>query len=99
MARTVRCRKYDEDLEGLEHEVLTSKGMGSRLSDMPEKVVPPESVFVMGDNRDFSEDSRAWNFVRYDQLKGKAHLVWMSWDGCDGDVGSVRTERFFQSLY
>ncbi|MEZ4319263.1 MAG: signal peptidase I [Myxococcota bacterium] len=97
--RPIGTRRYIEDLEGLKHEVLTNKGLSSTLGDMREVTVPADNVFVMGDNRDFSEDSRRWGFVRADQIKGKAHLVWLSWDGCDGNVGSIRSERFFRNLY
>lgn len=42
--------------------------------------VPPNSYFMMGDNRDRSYDSRFWNFVRRDQIKGLAFIKYWSWD-------------------
>ncbi|HET7876603.1 MAG TPA: signal peptidase I [Methylomirabilota bacterium] len=43
--------------------------------------VPPGSYFMMGDNRDNSQDSRYWGFVRREKIRGKAFLIYWSWDG------------------
>ena len=48
------------------------------MSHHPRLKVPKNSYFVMGDNRDFSSDSRAWGFVPFENIKGKALLVWFS---------------------
>jgi signal peptidase I len=51
---------------------------GTRDNWGPE-VVPPGQLFVMGDNRDNSRDSRFWGFLPRDQVKGRALLVYWSY--------------------
>jgi signal peptidase I len=46
--------------------------------------VPADSYFVMGDNRNNSQDSRYWGFVRREKIKGRAFLIYWSWDSDHG---------------
>jgi signal peptidase I len=43
-------------------------------------VIPPHMIFVMGDNRDESYDSRFWGFVDQKQILGQAFIIYWSWD-------------------
>ena len=45
-----------------------------------EVVVPPDSYFAMGDNRDFSLDSRYWGFVPRENIIGKPLIIYWSYD-------------------
>ena len=52
--------------------------------------VPEHKLFVMGDNRDESHDGRFWGFVDLDDVKGKAFLIYWSWNS---EASWVRWDR------
>jgi signal peptidase I len=72
-----------EQLGSVEHRILV-------LPETPgvqgEFVVPEGQYFMMGDNRDNSNDSRYWGPVPEENLVGKAVMIWMSWDSSNGGV-------------
>ena len=65
--------------------------------------VPPGHYFMMGDNRDNSEDSRYWGFLPRDYVKGKALFVYFSFGdgstGLTGLAGNVRWKRILHQIH
>ncbi len=59
-------------------------------------LVPEDAVFVMGDNRDNSQDSRVWGTVPQNTIKGKALKIYWSWDS---EAAKVRWERIGEKIY
>jgi signal peptidase I len=78
-----------------------SVGGPPRADDLREEygpvVVPPDQYFMMGDNRDNSEDSRYWGFMPASYVKGQALFIYYSFDD-DGTMSSVFTATRWHRL-
>ncbi len=94
---------YNEEFYGSSHLIIYNQTQKDpETSDFGPIVVPPQNVFVLGDNRDSSDDSRYWGSVPVRNIEGQVVLVWLSLDwlnrwGTD-QMPQVRWSRVFQAV-
>ena len=79
--------EYSEVVGASTHSILNDRRRTARSMTIS---VPEGSYFVMGDNRDHSNDSRFWGFVPEANIVGKAYTIWFSWNSFDGGINWSR---------
>ncbi|MCA1941373.1 MAG: signal peptidase I [Caenispirillum bisanense] len=105
MGNTRRFAQYIETLPGGTQHRIIEMGDDRMSDDTREFVVPDGHYFMMGDNRDNSDDSRGnVGFVPFENFVGRAEVLFFSTDGTARIwelwkwPGSIRWSRFFDSV-
>jgi len=76
------------------------RGYLQRMENFGPVVVPKDSLFVLGDNRDNSEDGRFWGYLHVNAVLGKAMVIYFSWDrNAESLLDKVRWSRIGKLIH
>ena len=91
-----KLQKLPKDVKFSKHQIMPFQY--SPRDNYPPTKIPEGNFFAMGDNRDNSNDSRYWGFVPYENIKGKAFILYWSWDKNASFPFKVRLKRIFNLI-
>ena len=86
--------KFYEDRHARHTELPSDSSLVPR-DDFGPVLVPDNHLFMMGDNRENSQDSRYWGFLNINKVRGKALMIYWSWNQLES---WVRFDRFGKIL-
>ena len=90
-----RCQAFMERQDGTSYRVIHDLNANGSPKDKAAQKIPMGRVFVMGDNRYNSSDSREWGLVPLSYIKGRAMVIWWS----RGEPDGIRWNRFFDLVH
>ncbi len=98
--KAMQTRRFSAGLDGVRHVILKASNARKRRPDWGPEKVPRGHVFMLGDNRDRSKDSRSYGFVPVRDIKARAGRVWASLPLCTpgSALPEVRWRRLGTSL-
>ena len=83
---TITASKYTEVLNDSAHTIIFSDDEFPQMRNYGPVTVPEGKLLTFGDNRDSSNDGRYWGFVDIEAVRGRAILIYWSWDREDTRV-------------
>ncbi len=87
---------YERDHRGIQHDnsIINDGSQPHQIFNFAPKRIAENEYFMMGDNRDHSNDSRFWGSVPYENIEGSPWLIYLSFD----ENKSIRWNRMFKNI-